>query len=416
MLELQERKHLIWVLLLAFVLRFGFVVIFNSYPVKGGDGEKYDRVAQNLVGGRGFTGEEPDEEGPSDIAPVYPLFLATVYSLFGHKYEAVRFLQAIVASFTCLLVYLISKQIMEEKNAFQAGIVAAVYIPFIMEVNILYTETVFTFLLAISMYFLVRAVNESSIKLFVSAGALFGLSALCRNIVLYYPFFVLLAVFFIAVKLQGESGGHFFAAFKKSLLSFIVFLFTMAVVLAPWAIRNRVVLQRDDIIITKGIETTVWTVQMQMPKEKHMLYYRNFIDRFRKLYHRPHGLLYIRGEYTAQAMDFLRGKVAFSEMKESFHDYRFWTKLIILTMYCLIMGFSLIGFFSLINDWKRKLVVFSIIAYFTVACSMVDAFTRLVFPIMPYFIIFAVCGWGIVLSAVRWRSRPLVAGRSQGQL
>ncbi|HWO01817.1 MAG TPA: glycosyltransferase family 39 protein [Blastocatellia bacterium] len=74
------------------------------------DGRLYVRIAINVVAHRSYSIETEEPYSPTYIrVPGYPLFLAGVYSLFGaENNRAVRAIQAVIDTITCLLVGLLA--------------------------------------------------------------------------------------------------------------------------------------------------------------------------------------------------------------------------------------------------------------------------------------------------------------------
>ena len=77
-------RRLLWAaVLLGFVLRAGFGVIYWQHKPLTHDEREYLALAANVAAGRGFTHELPNEPAQPDVqrygrAPVYPLFLAPI--------------------------------------------------------------------------------------------------------------------------------------------------------------------------------------------------------------------------------------------------------------------------------------------------------------------------------------------------
>ena len=73
------------ILLLALTVRVGFVVAFPD-PLEE---TRYRTIAVNLLAGNGFSSDASAPYRPSEAAaPVYPLFIATVYAVFGRNVYA----------------------------------------------------------------------------------------------------------------------------------------------------------------------------------------------------------------------------------------------------------------------------------------------------------------------------------------
>ena len=70
---------------------------------------RYTAPAINMLAGRGFSSDQSEPILPSEhTVPVYPLFIAAVYSIFGQHNSAVRVAQSAIDLITCLLVAFVS--------------------------------------------------------------------------------------------------------------------------------------------------------------------------------------------------------------------------------------------------------------------------------------------------------------------
>src|SRR3989338_8421129 len=80
----KETKWLFLILGLGLIVRLYFALNSPNPTIK--DGVLYDSVAVSLNNGNGFSldGEHPT----SQVPPLYPYFLASVYAIFGHNFKA----------------------------------------------------------------------------------------------------------------------------------------------------------------------------------------------------------------------------------------------------------------------------------------------------------------------------------------
>jgi len=120
--------------------------------------------------------------------PLYPFFLAAIYSLFGHSYEIVRNIQAILSSFCVLLVYNIALKINGKRTAQIAACMMSVYPLFLVFVNALLTESIYTFFLLFFTTLLIRIPDRPDWRIALACGVILGLTALTREIPFYFSF------------------------------------------------------------------------------------------------------------------------------------------------------------------------------------------------------------------------------------
>ncbi len=86
------------------------------------------------------------------ISPLYIYFLALVYEIFGNSFAIVRVIQFILGTGTALLTYGLGKKLFDQKVGAIAGLLAAVYAPFLFFDGSLLGTSLGTFLLIASMY------------------------------------------------------------------------------------------------------------------------------------------------------------------------------------------------------------------------------------------------------------------------
>src|SRR5438132_5354271 len=124
-LDLVRRHKLFFLLvtLAALALRLFFVFRFR---VIDGDTFIYGDIAKNWLT-HGIYGLSDGMVRPTLIRlPGYPGFLAVVFFLFGHEhYGAVTIVQAFVDTNTCLVIAALALELMNERTAKTAYVLAA---------------------------------------------------------------------------------------------------------------------------------------------------------------------------------------------------------------------------------------------------------------------------------------------------
>ena len=103
----KDRNFVAAVFLLSLLVRILFMVLFQfETPVEEGDQPGYDNFALQMLAGFDWLAVPS-----SSRAPGYPAFLAGVYWIFGHNYDAVRFIQVIISSVSVLLIFYLAREI-----------------------------------------------------------------------------------------------------------------------------------------------------------------------------------------------------------------------------------------------------------------------------------------------------------------
>jgi len=226
----DKKQNLILVLVLlgAFLVSLSYSFYFRIPPAV--DAKAYDNIAWNLVLGSGYR-ESLDTAIQKDnsiirIGPGYEIFLAVIYYIFGHNYEAVWIAQALISALSALLVFLITKEVFGARWNFLIGITAAVLIGFSPDLvtmqGMLMTETLGVFLIALTAYLFCRYYNaeEKSGASALLLGLAIGSAALVRTPAAFL-------FFSIAAYLLSKNWKHF-----------LLMSITIVALFLPWIIRN----------------------------------------------------------------------------------------------------------------------------------------------------------------------------------
>ncbi|MBR5453028.1 MAG: glycosyltransferase family 39 protein, partial [Clostridia bacterium] len=220
----------------ALVLRVHFVLSVD-YPLMG-DGENYLNMASRIADGisYGYLSEAPD----AYVTPGYPLFLALFLSLFGESggVLSVQIVQSVLGSITAVLSAMIGKRLLSRSAGVMAGLLVAVYPPFIMSALCLLTECLYLFFFISYFYLqliLLDCTDKRRLPLAGLCGVLFALSLLVR------PTAFPLALFPFIYKLIASRGGGK-ARRRLILAEACVFSLCGAAVMLPWWIRNLITL------------------------------------------------------------------------------------------------------------------------------------------------------------------------------
>lgn len=209
--------------LIALLIRLAYVLFYPQQAVHA-DAGHYDALGWSLAQGLGYhlAGGEPNVYW----APGYPAVLAALYAVCGHTYVCVRVFQAILSALVPVIVGSIATKVFDRRTAFTAGVLCACYPGFIGYTGLLLTETLFTTLLAVSMYCLMAVSKDSSSKSLMGLGVLVGLTCLCRAETVLLPLFI-----FVTLRLLFRDK-------TATTKQWIVIYAAVVITLAPWSIRN----------------------------------------------------------------------------------------------------------------------------------------------------------------------------------
>lgn len=239
-------------LLLGGLARLLVWVLFAGSPEHIADAQDYDRLAVGLA----ETGRYITKSGDlsSLRPPFYPWCVSLGYRLFGvGNYEAIRLFQAALSLVTVALVYRLGSMLFEPRVGLLAAALYCFYPSALGFNNLILSETLFTFLVTLSVWMLAKAFHESgegkslskfhrpSVGWLIGAGFVLGLGALTRSILwLFMP------VLAIAWLVFGPS--PWLRRYVGGALMVTTFLLTIA----PWAYRNTQVQETTTIIDVMG--------------------------------------------------------------------------------------------------------------------------------------------------------------------
>lgn len=216
-------KHALIILAAAFLLSAAYSLFVPQPPVVA-DADEYDTIGWNIATGRGFS-YEPGTPTPAR-APFYPFMLSIIYAAAGHSHTAVRLVQCFLAALTCLLTYLIAFRLFGSRIAAWAGWLTAVYPVLIAYAGMILSETLFTFLLCATLWFLIEGHSQKGKQMIFwsAAGLTLGLATLTRATTILFPAAVLL------MAIIGKD--------RRSLAPLALSFIAFAVTLVPWTVRN----------------------------------------------------------------------------------------------------------------------------------------------------------------------------------
>ena len=156
------------------------------------DAKKYDNFALHLSQGGEYKADALKFTGPG-----YPLFLAGIYSLFGHQYEIVWIIQALIHALTALLVAKTAQLLFNQnENKNLISLIAmglyGFYPDLIQSTAILMSETLYLSLIVCATYFGLKLSEQSSLKFNLLFPFLLGLAVIVRPVALVLFLFVII--------------------------------------------------------------------------------------------------------------------------------------------------------------------------------------------------------------------------------
>jgi len=236
----QFRKALL-VPAVIFLVAFGVRIInleiikdnpFYNHPIM--DEEYHDGWAQEIAAGRLF------KNVPFYRTPAYPYFLGLIYALFGHGYYMPRLIGIIIGSLSCVLIYLIGKEVFSHKVGLTASLLASFYSMFLYYDTMLLTVYLEIFFCLLSFLLMLRWMKHKSRLNIIGVGFFVGLASITRpNFSILIPLFAI----YIWILLKKET-------FKKIMHHIGLLIFGIVPTIATVMLIN--------ILIGKDLVVVAW--------------------------------------------------------------------------------------------------------------------------------------------------------------
>lgn len=139
----------------------------------------YHDLAVRLAQGQGYV----DERGTptSYRPPLYPAWLALGYRLFGPHPVVGKLGQSLLGLVTIFFTYRLAREVASEPVARMAALIVALYPSLLYFSHVLYTETLFIFLVTGGTLLLLRAARGEGVASALAGGLFWGLAALTRG-------------------------------------------------------------------------------------------------------------------------------------------------------------------------------------------------------------------------------------------
>lgn len=214
-------KHSAIVIIIFSVIVLSLTSIYHV----SGDGCWHVSAGRFIAESKNIPLHEPlGRNEPFWSPPLYHFLAAFVYlifNIFSHNIAnfAIKFISPIFGILSLIVSFLLIRRLYNSKIAFYSIIFLA-FVPIFVDYSVLsYVESMLTFFVVLSVYFMVKG------KLWLS-GIAAGLASLTK----YNGLFVLPVLFFILYRRHG---------IKKKLFSDLFFLLVPVLVIAgPWLVRN----------------------------------------------------------------------------------------------------------------------------------------------------------------------------------
>ncbi len=231
-------------LLLTALVRVGWLTLFPSDPIAQIDPEGFHLLAVNLLDGNGFAiGWEPPFCPTAVRTPLYPLFLAGVYTVLGRMPERAVLSQVLLEVLTTATTMALCRELLQgcrhDRLVTLTGVLYALNGTTQRFTGYLYSETLLLLLLSVALLLSLRCLRWPTAKRCMLSALAWGSVLLTKPNVQYLAIVVGLL---LTVRVLAVARGH--SGLLRRIRPVVIFGLTLCLILAPWLIRNRLVLGR----------------------------------------------------------------------------------------------------------------------------------------------------------------------------
>lgn len=236
----KAERNLYYIVLVALILRSLFILCIHVFPSNpqyhANDSKEYLSLAQELVSHGRFVctlmpGSLAHPFTPEIVrTPGYPWFLVPGVWL-NHVYLVTTIFQIILGCLTVVYIFRLALLLFgEEKSALIAAFIFAIDPMSIFFTPYLLTETLFTFLITIFVYVLIKYLNQRLLKDLTIAGFILAAVIFVRPIAYFLPVYLVIAlVIYNAVRGQLK---------KEFMVQAGIFLCCSLIPVGLWQVRN----------------------------------------------------------------------------------------------------------------------------------------------------------------------------------
>ncbi len=234
----SARTSFFWMVVIAFALRFGYIVADHTYKFKSlegnfGFGFEMGRIGRAIATGHGFADPFDGQTGPTAWEPpLYPYVIAGVFKLTGVYTHASALIllsvNSIFSALTCIPIFLIARKCFNEKVAVWTAWLWAL-LPSVMYwcTRWVWETSLAALILAVIFWLTLELEDAKGTKTWIAYGLLWGIAALTNTSLLAF----LPASGLWAWYRRRKKGGPSIAGVALASVFFVA-------TIAPWLVRN----------------------------------------------------------------------------------------------------------------------------------------------------------------------------------
>mgnify|MGYP006413270481 CR=1 len=234
-LESSKKEFLLITLFLVVNVFLYIFSVENATFVEGADASQYYGPAVSLLQHGEFRAGV-DGDFLTFGTPLYSILLAIPIAIFGIDQSSfsIVFIQCLFLYTTGIITRKFSVVFLKKESFLLHSFI--IFNPnSLVTAHLVQSETLFTLLLVLSIYFLFKLVNRNSFKYVFLLGLVLGLLTLTRPAGLYL-IYIFPIIFLISFYVNDRM--EFWRHFRQNIIKAIVVLLVSAFVVSPWYVRN----------------------------------------------------------------------------------------------------------------------------------------------------------------------------------
>lgn len=388
---MKTKKIILVLFFIALFLRVIYIFTLNNTDIGTWDEEGWE-IAKNLVEGKGYKMWCGVGDLYSGRPPIFPLFLAGIFIIFGQNIIITKIFLAVFNSLICLVIFSLGKKIFNQKVGLMAMAVSAVYPPFIYWGGQPTQETLTILFLALATLFLLKIEEKEKMFLYaILSGVFLGMLVMTRSMAYVLIFlFPLWSLFLFKNRKQG-------------LIAAYLVLLPVILIISPWVIRNYKIhhtillasteggmtfyAANNPDVLTKGggdfyvLGISTKEVENLSEIESDKYFYKKGLD-----FIRANPMIYLRLVFE-RLIRFWRFFPHLTSLPDSYKPIHIVLLLITDTPIILLGFWGLIMLYKI--EKKQAFLLILIFLNFMIISMLIRSSIRYRAPIMPYLIILA---------------------------
>lgn len=273
---------LLIICLIALGVRIG--IIWHTYDSLGNYGMAiyHMEAARNIVEGRGFVVDmeyidkvadvigtpnilkdlegiqPPENEKFSEVTLVMPapaVLMAGTYIVFGeYRFVYMRFLQALIDTFGCLIIFLLGRKVFNKGVGLIAAGIYALFLPIAYLCTAITNDSLMPFILLCSSYLFIKGMMDNSIKYLSISAVTVGIGCYFQPTVLFLVVMYGVAYFIYTMRRNG-----FWAKLWKSIRVTLLMALIVFAMVFPWIVRNHNITDGWSVSPRGATWSVIWT-------------------------------------------------------------------------------------------------------------------------------------------------------------